>query len=252
MNLLILEDEPLAAERLIGLIQKNNPGVNILGVCQSIKQAEDWLKNNSHPELAFFDIQLGDGLSFELFDKIEFNFPVIFTTAFDSYAIKAFKVNSVDYLLKPIDEKELLAAINKFNERTSYNNSSLLNLIHQMQVSSQSYKERFLVKVGEHLKMISTVELSFIYSQDKATFIRTKDGKNLCLDQSVDALETQLDPTRFFRISRKYLVALDAIEDMVYYGISRLKVKMKGVNKEDEIIVSRDRVKAFKQWCSGD
>lgn len=251
MRVLIVEDEPLAAERLGNLLTELDKHIEIVGWCDSVGQSIKWLDTNPHPDLAFFDIQLGDGLSFEIFDQAEFRFPVVFTTAYDQYAVKAFKVNSIDYLLKPIDEDELEAAVMKFRAmgQTTVENTLKLALQNAAQMlSQQQYKERYLVKVGDHLKMIPTSDVSFFYSLDKATYLRTLEGRNYAIDHTLEQIEAQCDPRQFYRISRKFLISLQSIQDMVAYGSSRLKIKVTGQEKGEELVVSRERVKSFKTW----
>ncbi|MBI9061293.1 MAG: response regulator transcription factor [Marinilabiliaceae bacterium] len=251
MRVLIVEDEPLAAERLGNLLTELDQHIEIVMFCDSVRQTIKWLEANPHPDLAFFDIQLGDGLSFEIFDKGEFRFPVIFTTAYDQYAVKAFKVNSIDYLLKPIDGVELEAAIIKFRGMGQSSVEDTLKLALQnasQMLSQQQYKERYLVKVGDHLKMIPTSDLSFFYSLDKATYLRTREGRNYAIDHTLEQIEAQCDPRQFYRISRKFLINLQSIRDMVAYGTSRLKIKVTGQEKGEELVVSRERVKSFKTW----
>jgi DNA-binding LytR/AlgR family response regulator len=253
MRILIVEDEHLAASRLSQLIYKLHPAATICAVCDSVELAVEWIKANPHPDLAFFDIQLGDGISFDIFEQCEVRFPIVFTTAYDQYAIKAFKVNSVDYLLKPINEEELKAAIAKFQNRQSADLSVIQQAILNANVLLQqnNYKTRFLIKVGERLRMIDTAEISFFYSEEKSTFIRTVNGHNYALDQSLDQYEIQLNPSDFHRISRKYIIRLSAIEDIINYSNSRLKLKLAGMEPSDDIVVSRERVKTFKNWLEG-
>ena len=251
MRVLIVEDEPLAAERLGNLLTELDKHIEIVGCCDSVGQSIKWLDTNQHPDLAFFDIQLGDGLSFEIFEKTTFEFPVVFTTAYDQYAVKAFKVNSIDYLLKPIEEVELEVAINKFKGKglTSVEDTLKLALQNASQMlTQQQYKERYLVKVGDHLKMIPTSDVSFFYSLDKATYLRTLEGRNYAIDHTLEQIEAQCDPQQFYRISRKFLINLQCIRDMVAYGTSRLKIKVAGQEKGEELVVSRERVKSFKTW----
>ncbi|MBR8537368.1 response regulator transcription factor [Carboxylicivirga sediminis] len=250
MRILIVEDEHLAASRLSQMIKKLHPNAEISSICDSVELSVDWLKNNPHPDLAFFDIQLGDGISFDIFEQCDVQFPVIFTTAYDQYAIKAFKVNSIDYLLKPIEEEALGGAINKFLNQQNKDLTSIHHAILQTQtlIQQNNYKTRFLIKVGEHLRMINSNEISFFYSEEKATFLRTLDGHSYALDQSLDQYEIQLNPADFYRISRKYIVRISAIADIINYSNSRLKLKLIGMQASDDVIVSRERVKAFKYW----
>lgn len=253
MNILIVEDEPLAAARLAANISALNPDAEIVSVCDTVKATVDWLQNNPAPDLAFFDIQLGDGLSFEIFDKIKFTRPVIFTTAYEEYAIQAFKVNSIDYLLKPVDKQELAHAIKKFETKGQHISSGLTpEIMHEVLAAlrKKTYKERFLVKIGSHLRVIKTEEMLYLYSFEKGTYAKLTDGKNYLLDQSLELIESMVDPTRFFRINRKYLVTLKSINDVVTYSNSRLKLKIKNADNED-FLVAREKVKTFKMWLEG-
>lgn len=253
MKILIVEDEPLAAAQLAAHISALKPEAQIVAVCDTIKSTVDWLKNNETPELAFFDIQLGDGLSFEIFEQLRFNQPVIFTTAFDNYAIRAFKVNSIDYLLKPIEREELKKALHKFDQQNRPTASSITPEILQNVVASltkKNYKERFLVKVGTHLRVIETNDIEYFYSFEKGTYAKLSDGKDYLLDQSLEFVMGVINPIQFFRINRKYLVALNSITDVVAYSNSRLKLKVTNANDGD-FLVAREKVKDFKNWLEG-
>lgn len=249
MKVLIIEDEKLAADHLRSLVLKYNNSIEILGQLDTVKKSVNWFKNNAHPQLAFFDIQLADGLSFEIFEQTEVNCPVIFTTAFNEYAIKAFKVNSVDYLLKPIDFDELKAAIEKF--KRNHENNQTVQYQHlvsnMMEMLTDNYKQRFVIKVGEHIKSIPVTNILYFYSMEKATFMHTADDHNFVIDYSLEQLENLLDPSRFFKINRKYLISLNAIQDIITYSNSRLKIELKHSNEMDAI-VAREKVVKFKEW----
>ena len=254
MNILIVEDEPLAAAQLAAHISALRPDAKIMAVCDTIQSAVEWLQNNKTPDLAFFDIQLGDGLSFEIFDRTEFTQPVIFTTAYDEYAIRAFKVNSIDYLLKPIEREELKKAMVKFDNHTQPIKSNVTpQLIDEILASfeKRNFKERYLVKVGTRLRVIETKNILYFYSFEKGTYAKLKDGKDYLLDQSLEQVEGTVDPGQFFRINRKYLVALKSITDVVAYSNSRLKLKIER-STEDDFLVAREKVKAFKGWLEGE
>lgn len=253
MNILIVEDEPLAAAQLAMHIAALRPVVKIVQVCDTIKSTVNWVQNNPAPDLAFFDIQLGDGLSFDIFEKVNFAQPVIFVTAFDQYAIQAFKVNSIDYLLKPIDRADLARALDKFdllsNPKTSGITPEILQQI-TASLKTKSYKERFLVKVGTHLRVAETTDILYFYSLQKGTFLKLNDGKDYVLDNTLEQVEEMIDPAQFFRINRKYLVSLKSITDVVAYSNSRLKLKvMQPI--DDEFLVAREKVKEFKDWLEG-
>lgn len=249
MNVLIIEDEPQAAQRLEKLIKLILPLAKILTSIDSVKKSVEWLKANAAPELIFMDIQLADGISFQIFDQVEVKSPVIFTTAYDEYALKAFKVNSIDYILKPVDEEGLRAAVEKYQRLTnSSSNSKMMESIGlAMQMLTKRYKERFVIKVGEHLKSVETDDILFFFSLEKATFVQTKDGKKNILDFTMDQLEELLDPKKFFRINRKYIVHVKSIQDMISYTNARLKLVLK-TSDDNEIIVARERVQQFKDW----
>lgn len=254
MKILIIEDEPLAAAQLASHISALKPEAQILGVCDTIKSAVDWFQNNEEPDLAFFDIHLGDGLSFEIFEKVSFNTPVIFITAFDQYAIQAFKVNSIDYLLKPIERLELERALGKFNNLKSPKNNHLSPEILEGIVSSfkqKRYKKRFLVKVGTHLRIVEVSTILYFYSFEKGTYVKLNDGKDYLLDYSLEVLEEMVDPSSFFRINRKYIIALHSIKDVLSYSNSRLKLKVLHPLEVD-FLVAREKVKAFKSWLEGE
>jgi DNA-binding LytR/AlgR family response regulator len=250
MNVLIIEDEPQAARRMEAVMKELESGVNIVGKIDSVKKAVQWISDNPPPDLILMDIQLADGISFSIFEKCNVQSPVIFTTAYDEYALKAFKVNSIDYILKPVDKDELSAALTKFKnmKRTAPDTKLLLDNIGQaVQMLTKRYKSRFMIKVGEHLKTIETTNLLYFYSQDKATFCYTVDNRSLILDYTLEQLEEMTDPAIFFRVNRKYLVSASAISDIISYTNSRLKLKLKG-SQDDDIIVARERVQDFKEW----
>lgn len=253
MKVLIVEDEPLAAAQLAANISALRPEAKILAVCDTVKAVVDWIGKNDAPDLAFFDIQLGDGLSFEIFEKTDFTTPVIFTTAYDDYAVRAFKVNSIDYLLKPIDRAELGKALQKFEQLKQPVKSVLgPEMISELMDSlkKKNYKERFLVKVGTRLRIVEIDEILYFYSFEKGTYAKLADGKDYLLDQSLELVEGMIDPSRFFRINRKYLVALKSITDVIAYSNSRLKLKIQQ-SSEDDFLVAREKVKNFKSWLEG-
>ncbi len=247
MNVLIVEDEGIAAERLIDLIRQLEPASTVVGEVDSVKSAVRWFKGNTAPDVAFFDIQLADGHSFEIFDQVNVSCPIIFTTAYDQYAIQAFKVNSVDYLLKPIKKDDLARALQKFKSAARQQQPDMTALMALVQQQTQRYKERFVIKVGEHLKTVLTTDVGIFYSQDKATYLHTKAGQKMLIDHTLDQVEAMLNPAEFFRISRKYIVHLHAITDIISFSNSRLKLRLSNFPEED-IIVARERVGDFKAW----
>ena len=248
MNYIIIEDERLSAERLAGMVHKLFPDLVLVKTLDSVKSAVKWFSENEHPTLGFFDIQLADGISFEIFEQIHLQFPVIFTTAFNEYALKAFKVNSIDYLLKPIDEEELKASVLKFKSGLGKPIGIESDAFAKtLQMLSNSYKSRFLVKVGEHLRMITIDEVAMFISMEKSTFLRTYNGRDFGIDFTLDQLEGLVDPKKFFRVNRKFIVDIKSIQDIITYSNSRLKLKL-AVATDEDVIVSRERVAEFKGW----
>ena len=250
MNVLIIEDEKPSARRLQRMLATLD--VEVQDMVHSVEEAIDWFQNNAHPDLIFLDIQLSDGLSFEIFDVVEVKSAIIFTTAYDEYALQAFKLNSIDYLLKPIDDEELETAVVKYKQRipkqqdVSLNFEDIKKLLGATAVERE-YKKRFTSKIGQHIKMIPVDEIECIYSENKGTYAGTIDKRNYLLDTTLELIESDLEPQTFFRVSRKYYVNIHAIKDIVAYTNSRLQIKLNNWN-EQEIIVSRERVKDFKTW----
>ena len=249
MKVLIIEDEKPSARRLQRMLEALNVKAETL--LHSVEESIAWFQNNEHPDLIFLDIQLSDGLSFEIFEAIEIKSAVIFTTAYDEYALQAFKLNSIDYLLKPIDEEELAKAIKKYQERmpkqqlVSLDFNDIKNLL--VNPIERAYKKRFSVKVGQHLKLINIDDVECFYSENKGTYAYTSDGRNYLLEGSLEQLDDELEPQTFFRINRKFFVNINAIKDMINYTNSRLQIKLNTFN-EQEVIVARERVKEFKDW----
>ena len=253
LETVIIEDEKPAARLLQRKLEKL--GYVVLAQLHSVTDAIEWFTQNQAPPLVFVDIQLSDGLSFEIFSHFEQNnspisSAIIFTTAYDTYTLKAFKLHSIDYLLKPIDTVELEEAIAKFkllNAETKMPTIAELKSI--LSSNSPSFKTRFTLQVGTQLKIINTNDISCFYSQDKATYLTTLEGRSYLIDGSLEQVEADLDPNQFFRINRKYIVALSALDQIQVHSNSRLKVQVKGVTDND-IIVSRERVSDFKKWIS--
>ena len=251
MNVIIIEDEKPAARRLSRLLADLN--VEVSTMLHSVEESINWFQNNEHPDLIFLDIQLSDGLSFEIFDVVEVHSAIIFTTAYDEYALQAFKLNSIDYLLKPIDDEDLEKAVKKYQllkpekKQLSLDFEDIKKLL--VNPVEREYKKRFTAKVGQHLKIINADEVECFYSENKGTYAATKDGRNYLLETTLENLETELSPETFFRVSRKFYINVNSIKDIVSYTNSRLKIKLNSFN-EQEIIVSRERVKDFKFWLS--
>jgi DNA-binding LytR/AlgR family response regulator len=249
MNVIIIEDEKPSARRLQRMLAEIQ--IDVLAMLHSVEESIAWFNNNEHPDLILLDIQLSDGLSFEIFEKVEVKSAIIFTTAYDEYALKAFKLNSIDYLLKPIDDDELANAIDKFktNKQSSSNVQLNIEQIQKLLINplDRNFKERFTVKIGQHLKMIPTEDIECIYSENKGTYIFTSDKREYLIDKTLEQLDPMLDPTKFFRVSRKFFVNIDKIKDIISYTNSRLKIILNNFS-DHEIIVSREKVKDFKNW----
>jgi len=247
MNVLIVEDEQPASQKLIRLLREIDPGIGIVEIVESVERATNWLSSHASPDLIFMDIQLEDGVCFEIFENIEIKTPVIFTTAFDEYSLKAFKVNSVDYLLKPIVFEELKSAIEKY--RTVHcqppDVTRLESFIHSLHPRT---KERFLVKIGEHYRSIPVTRINCIYIRERCNFIHADQGKSYAIDYSLDKVEHMIDSNLFFRVNRNFIINFTAIQDIIVYSTGRLKIKLAHWEENDEILVSRERVAAFKEW----
>lgn len=250
IKVIIIEDEKPAARRLQRMLAKLN--IETQTMLHSVSEAITWFQENSHPDLIFLDIQLSDGLSFEIFEQVKTESAIIFTTAYDEYALKAFKMNSIDYLLKPIDEEELEAAVSKFRNTQQNNNSidvSELRSLLSQSGSERSYKTRFTAQVGQHLKLVEVSDIACFYSENKATYIHCFSGRNYPIEIPLEQLEAELDPEKFYRINRKCILNINAITDIVSYTNSRLEIKLDNFN-EFQLIVSRERVKDFKTWLN--
>ena len=251
MNIIIIEDEKPAARLLQRKVEKLGLQINTL--LHSVEESISWFQNHPHPDLIFLDIQLSDGLSFEIFENIDIKSAVIFTTAYDEYALRAFKLNSIDYLLKPIDEDDLEVAVNKFKSRNqlSTNLSLDFEMIKKMLVNpiDRTYKKRFTIKLGQQLKMINIEEVECFYSENKGTYLHTFENRDYLLDNTLEQLETELDPKDFYRVSRKFIIPMKGIKEIQMHSNSRLKVILP-TYKGDEVIVAREKVSDFKNWLA--
>ncbi|ADR23639.1 DNA-binding response regulator [Marivirga tractuosa] len=248
MRVLIIEDERPAATRMKQLIVKYLPQADIYGHLDSISSAVKWLQNEPTPDLIFCDIELADGQSFEIFEQVEIKSPIIFTTAYDQFAIKAFKLNSIDYLLKPIDPEELEQAILKFKNQQFQPQLDLGQIQQLLKPQGVHYKSRFMVKIGEKIQSIPTDEVSYFFSAERTTFMQTNEvGKRYILDYTLDQIEEMLEPTNFFRLNRKYIASFKSIDQVLSYSNSRLKIKLKN-SEDNDILISREKVAKFKEW----
>ncbi|MEC4114886.1 LytR/AlgR family response regulator transcription factor [Myroides pelagicus] len=248
INIVIIEDEKPAARSLERKLEKL--GYTSNAKLTSVEEAIEWFGSNKEPDLIFLDIQLSDGLSFEIFEQVKINSSIIFTTAYDEYALRAFKLNSIDYLLKPIQQDELNAAVEKYvqNKQAFFGFNEQLSMFTQfMSNNTVEYKERFAVKIGTQIKIILVADIMCFYSENKASYIKTYDNRNYLIDYTLEEVERLLCPNTFFRINRKFITALSAIEEIHTYSNSRLKINLIDF-QDDELIVSREKVNDFKKW----
>jgi two-component system, LytTR family, response regulator len=260
MKIIIVEDEELAAEGLIISLKKLDPQIEILAILDTVQSTTDWFMNHDAPDLAFFDIQLADGLSFEIFERTLVKCPVIFTTAYDEYALRAFKVNSIDYLLKPVSADDLSKAFEKWrllknqpsisNSVPNFEDENFLQMVQMMaqRLVKPLYKTRFMVKIGEHLQTFTTEDIAYFYGENKTVWLKHRNGRKYVLDYTLEQLEDILDPAQFFRINRKYISTLEAITQVVAYSNSRLKIQLENPPDKEDILISREKVESFKNW----
>ncbi|WP_080059493.1 LytR/AlgR family response regulator transcription factor [Spirosoma aerolatum] len=249
MNVIIIEDEDRSARQLERMLKKYDPAVQVLAQLPSVSESVAWLSQHSVPDLILMDIHLEDGLAFSIFEQIQLTVPIIFTTAYDEYMIKAFKVNSIDYLLKPVDYDELVNALDKFKTLRSVASSpdltKLLQVVQQFRESP--FKERFMVSIGTKIRSVETGEIAYFFSEEKATFLTTKEGQLLPLEYSLDQLTGMLNPSQFFRMNRQFLVARTAIQTIHVYSAGKLKVDLRPTPRQ-EVLVSLSRIADFKDW----
>lgn len=248
IRVIIIEDEEPASKRLTKLINQLAPDFEILACLDSVKSSAEWLLTNPQPDLLFLDIQLADGLSFDIFKKINIESFVIFTTAYDEYAIKAFELNSIDYLLKPVNETRLQNSIDKFRRLSQSQTPFDINsLIASIAAKETSYKKRFLINMGSKIKSIEIHDIALFFVLEKSTFLTTTEGKNYPVDFSLDKLEVMVDPDQFFRINRQAIVSYSAIKNISVYSKSRIKIDINQKNDID-LLVSTHKSHAFREW----
>jgi DNA-binding LytR/AlgR family response regulator len=249
MNVLIIEDEDRTARQLERMLKKYDPTVYVLAQLPSVRESVAWLSQHSLPDLILMDIHLEDGLAFAIFEQIQLTVPIIFTTAYDEYTIKAFKVNSIDYLLKPVDYDELAPALDKFKTLRSVAGSpdlaSLLQLMQQFRESP--FKERFMITVGTKIRSVETGEIAYFFSEAKGTFLMTKEGQLLAIESSLDQLIGMMNPSQFFRVNRQFLVSRSGIQTIHAFSAGKLKVDLKPASRQ-EVFVSSSRLSDFKDW----
>jgi len=251
IRLLIIEDEPLAAGLIEAMALKHIPNVHIEGICDSIEASVTQLSKQRACDLIIMDIHLADGISFEIFKQVKVSAPVIFTTAFDQYAIQAFKVHSIDYLLKPIQETDFMAAIEKYknlkDKATEEKISTIQAFIQSDKWITSNYKTRFLFRKSDRLIPIETLDIAYLLSEDKLSFCKTRDGKLLHTDLTLDAIGAQLNPEYFFRANRKYIITRDVLQDIRLHLNGKIKITIKDCS-DTEVYVSKERASDFKKW----
>lgn len=250
MKVLIVEDEQAAVKRLRKMLAAIDGGIEVVADVPSITGTVEWFGANAAPDLALFDVQLADGDSFEVFKRVEVPCPVVFTTAYDAHALQAFKVHAVDYLLKPVNADELRSAIDRVKQLGLIRDHAPLAAA-TLAEQPQAYAKRFLIRYGERFKVVEPDQIAYIHSLLKNTFLRTREGKDLPLDESLDRLEKQLDPQQFIRLNRQLIVQLRSIKELLTYSKSRVKVILDPPYSEDAI-VSSERSAAFKRWLAGE
>ncbi|MBL7724444.1 MAG: response regulator transcription factor [Chitinophagaceae bacterium] len=248
MKVIIVEDEKLAAERLKTLLYTFDSSIELMACLESIEDTVNFLKHHSHPDLLLLDIHLSDGHSFEIFKQVNYRKPVIFTTAYDEYALDAFKMLSIDYILKPVTLEALAAALNKFKSMAVSFSATDLNKI-EAGLQEQRFKKRFLGKVGQRLFFIEAVDVAFFQADNKIVYLADKEGNRYVVDHTMERLEEQLDPRQFFRLNRKFIVNSKAIQQVKPYFNNRLKLTVKGASQPDEMVISRERVADFRSWA---
>ena len=253
MNILIIEDEQATARHTKKMLEEIDHGVNVLGILDSIESAVKWFRSHAEPDLLLLDIHLADGLSFEIFKEVEIVCPVIFATAFDQYAIQAFRVNSVDYLLKPISKEALMEALKKFRKLSLANTASVIDYRKLAEMLSNKGPElikRIMIRYGENIKAIDIKDVAYFHTEEKNVFLTTFENKNYPVDFSLDELETKLDAIRWFRINRQFIISFESIEKMISYSKSRIKIALRP-QCPSESISSTERSGDFKLWLAG-
>jgi DNA-binding LytR/AlgR family response regulator len=248
MNILIIENEKPAADKLVRLLSKIDKSITILGVIETVEESINRLQERPFPDLILMDIQLDDGVCFEIFDIANVEIPVIFTTAYDEYTLKAFKVNSIDYLLKPIDEGLLRAALAKFKKLFADHDPFKRDFKQLISEFRNQYKSRFLIKIGEKYRSVPATEINHFHINERSVFLNDNMGRDYGVDYSLDQLQTMLDPRKFFRINRECIINIESISLMYSYSSSRLQLTLKDKEKSDLFVVSRDKVAEFKRW----
>ena len=252
MKVLILEDEPGAAQNLLDLIHEVDETMEVKAILESVKEAVTWLGKQEAPDLGFFDIRLADGLSFEVFERAAIEFPVIFTTAYDEYALRAFKVNSIDYLLKPVNKEALGAALDKYNSiyqrKDPFDPESVRSAIRDVhELQEKRYKQSFLVYVKDQIIPLAVEQIAYFFIENELAYCRTYENRKFVMDQALDKIASQLDPDNFYRANRQYLVSRQAIHSVVQHFNRKLKLHL-SPSPEEDVYISKTKASGFKSW----
>ena len=248
MKILIVEDERLAAERLVTLVNEYDRSIEIAACLESVEETVQYLRSHAAPDILLLDIHLSDGHSFEIFNQLNYAGPVIFTTAYDQYALDAFKMFSIDYILKPVTQEALATALNKFrNLSAGFAAADYRKLMPQL--TNRDYKKRFLGKVGQRLFFIDTIDIAYFQADNKVVYLVDKEGNRYVVEHTMEKIAALLNPEEFFRLNRRYIVRINAIQQVKPYFNGRLKLSVKGSQQSDEMVISRERVTEFKQWA---
>jgi len=248
MNVVIIEDETLASDKLQSMLQEVDPSYKIIATLRSVESAVEWFQTNAHPDLVLSDIKLLDGLCFEIFKKVSVTKPVIFTTAYDQYAIKAFELNSIDYLLKPIQQEKLVASLNKLKTiSVATPPPSYEEVIRYLEAKQTQFKSRFIVKLGQRIVSVAVERIAYFFSENKLTFVVTHDNKKYPMDQTLETIDQIVDPAKFFRVNRQFIVHFSSIGEIHPYFKGRIKITVQP-ESDHEIVISSDRTPEFKKW----
>jgi len=254
LKVLIIEDEAPAAEKLERYLHKYSPSIEVLKIIDNVRESIEWLSSSQEKvDLIFMDVQLRDGISFSIFQEIKIEKPIIFITAYNEYALDAFKVNSIDYLLKPITFSDLSASLKKMESLSSqlkWNDEKTRTITQGLASGTKTFKTRFMVKLGEHIRSITTDEITFFFADGRDVYLVTNQLRKFIIDYTLEGLEEILDPTHFYRVNRSYILNISSIQDVIVFSNSRLKITPH-IKWEKEIIVSRDKVNDFKHWFDG-
>jgi len=255
MKVIIVEDEAAVARNLVDILVESEPEAEIMGVLESVEETLEWLRNNPAPELGFFDIRLADGSCFEIFEKTKIEFPVIFTTAYDSYALQAFKVNSVDYLLKPVRRDDLSKALNRykqyFHKNYKADNQLLIEAIRELRRSQKKeYKKNFLVYIRDRIMPVPVDLIAYFFLENEKVCCITFEGRNYSMDESLERIQKQLNPENFFRANRQFIVSRQSVHSAAHYFHRKLKLSLRP-ECDQPVLVSKTRASAFKQWLEG-